>query len=556
MSGLLCYTSRVKSYIEPVQDERVVLGRICGNRHSFLSKLRRAAARVTAVPRRYSREAILKKRSFWLSAAGAMVVAIVLAGCGSTTYFAGRVLPPSGLTNRVLIAIQNPGPAASGALTFVDAFYDIRFSYNQKVAGFSITGYSGQLPVTIQNMPEEQIGAVYGAGDGSLHVVNYQKENDNGGQKGLNGLSSSIFITRNGNYIFAANQQATVVTIIDNTNNGTYALGLAGVYRVSVDPGGSMAMFFVQNSNYAYYARKLTANETLAYSGGSSTWPKAAMDCEPQNAPGWCLFQMQSPDNVDSTGNSYGAPLVFDRPVKAVFSADGSTAYVLNCGTECGGSVSSVTATPVSPMIFLPDQHSGNLPTNTALHSNCATTPSASSCTLAVPGGSSNALLSSSTMYVVGQQLQPDGLFTGNLTVVNLAANATGTMSAGSPISISDGAPGAPSRMVMADDNTLWIGMTKCNNGERIKLGQPYGCLTMFNTSNNSVTMLEPYLGDLDGIAAVIGLHKIYVAQGGQVYIYHTTDGSSINNQYVTVTGTASDVAFMDAHSDGDNTVY
>lgn len=485
-----------------------------------------------------------------------MVVAIVLAGCGSTTYFAGRVLPPSGLTNRVLIAIQNPGPAASGALTFVDAFYDIRFSYNQKVAGFSITGYSGQLPVTIQNMPEEQIGAVYGAGDGSLHVVNYQKENDNGGQKGLNGLSSSIFITRNGNYIFAANQQATVVTIIDNTNNGTYALGLAGVYRVSVDPGGSMAMFFVQNSNYAYYARKLTANETLAYSGGSSTWPKAAMDCEPQNAPGWCLFQMQSPDNVDSTGNSYGAPLVFDRPVKAVFSADGSTAYVLNCGTECGGSVSSVTATPVSPMIFLPDQHSGNLPTNTALHSNCATTPSASSCTLAVPGGSSNALLSSSTMYVVGQQLQPDGLFTGNLTVVNLAANATGTMSAGSPISISDGAPGAPSRMVMADDNTLWIGMTKCNNGERIKLGQPYGCLTMFNTSNNSVTMLEPYLGDLDGIAAVIGLHKIYVAQGGQVYIYHTTDGSSINNQYVTVTGTASDVAFMDAHSDGDNTVY
>ena len=485
-----------------------------------------------------------------------MVVAIVLAGCGSTTYFAGRVLPPSGLTNRVLIAIQNPGPAASGALTFVDAFYDIRFSYNQKVAGFSITGYSGQLPVTIQNMPEEQIGAVYGSGDGSLHVVNYQKESDNGGQKGLNGLSSSIFITRNEEYIFAANQQATVLTIIDNTNNGVYALGLPGVYRVSVNPGGSTALFFVQNSNYAYYARKLSASETLAYSGGSSTWPKAAMDCEPQNAPGWCLFQMQSPDNIDSTGNPYGAPLVFDRPVKAVFSGDGSTAYVLNCGAECGGTVSSVTAVPASPMIFLADQHSGNLPTNTVLHSDCATTPNASSCTLAVPGGSSNALLSSSTMYVVGQQQQPDGLFTGNLTVVNLAANATGTMSAGSAISISDGAPGAPSRMVMADDNTLWIGMTKCNNGERIKLGQPYGCLTMFNTSSNSVTMLEPYLGDLDGIAAVIGLHKIYVAQGGQVYIYHTTDGSSINNQYVTVTGTASDVAFMDAHSDGDNTVY
>ena len=48
----------------------------------------------------------------------------------------------------------------------------------------------------------------------------------------------------------------------------------------------------------------------------------------------------------------------------------------------------------------------------------------------------------------------------------------------------------------------------------------------------------------------------MYVAQGGQVYIFHTVDGSSINNQYVTVTGTAYDVAFMDAHFDSNNTVY
>lgn len=498
----------------------------------------------------------MKKRSLWLSAAGALVVAVVLAGCGSTTYFAGRALPPSGLTNRVLIAVQNPSAASAGSLTFVDAFYDIRFSYNQKVGSFSISGYSGNLPVTIQNMPEEQLGAVYGSGDGSLHVINYQKENDSGGEKGLNGLSSSIFITRNLSYIFAANQQATVLTVVDQTTGGSFALGLPGVYRVSVDPGGSTAMAFVQNSNYAYYVRKLTANETLSYSGGSSTWPRAAIDCEPQNAPGWCLFQMQSPDNVDGTGNYYGTPLVFDRPVKAVFSADGSTAYVLNCGAECGGSTSSVTAVRLSPMIFLPGQHSGQLPTNAQLHADCSTATNASACTLEIPGGSSNALVSTTTMYVVGQQRQPDGLFTGNLTVVNLAPGGTGTLSAGSAVGISDGAPGARSRMLLADDNTLWIGMTKCNNGERFKLGEPYGCLTMFNTTSNSVTMLEPYLGDLNGIAAVTGLHKIYVAQGGQVYIYHTTDGSSINNQYVTVTGTASDVAFMDAHTDGNNTVY
>jgi hypothetical protein len=230
---------------------------------------------------------------------------------------------------------------------------------------------------------------------------------------------------------------------------------------------------------------------------------------------------------------------VFDRPIKAVFSTDGGTAYVLNCGPECGGSTASISLLPTNPMIFLLGQQSGKLPAT-------GTIPS-----IPIPGGATNALVDSSTMYVVGQQLQPDGLFAGNLTVVNLASNT-----AGSPVSISDGAPGAPSRIIEADDSTLWIGMTKCTNGERYAKGLPYGCLTMYNTSTQSVTMLEPYQGDLTGISAVTGLHKVYVAQGGQVYIFHTTNGSALDNQYVTVTGTAWDVAYMDGTSDANNTVY
>jgi hypothetical protein len=268
------------------------------------------------------------------------------------------------------------------------------------------------------------------------------------------------------------------------------------------------------------------------------------VDCEPQNAPGWCLFQAQSPDNVDATGNHYGAPLSFDRPVKAVFSTDGGTAYVLNCGPECGGSKSSVSTLPVAPMIYLIGQASGTLPTNAALASS----------TIASPGGASNALVDSSTMYVAGQQPQRingQTLFAGNLTIVNLSNNT-----AGSAIPISDGVPGGPSRMIEADNNTLWIAMTKCNNGVRAATGQPYGCLTMFNTSTDSVTMLEPYLGDATGVAAVTGLNKIYAAEGGQVYIYTTADGTALDNQYVTVTGTAYDVAYIDATTDANNTVY
>ena len=491
----------------------------------------------------------MKKSSLCLSAAAALLIAAALAGCGGTTYFAGRNLPPSGLTNRVMIAIQNPSAFTRGSLAFVDAYYDIRGGFTGQPGSFAISGYSGALPISIQNMPEEESGAVYGSGDGSFTLINYGKEAVSGSVSGLNGLSTSIFTTRSSGYVFAASQQSHVLTVVNRVTSVSYPLSLPGVYRVSTNTGGSIAFAFVQNSNYIYYPRALTAAQTISFSGGPSTWPTAAVDCEPQNGPGWCLFQVQSPDHVDATGNYYGAPLTFDRPVKAVFSADGSTAYILNCGPECGGNKSSVSLLPVAPMIYLSGQQSGLLPTT----GNVTTIP--------VPGGASNALVTTSTMYVVGQQPQPvqgQTLYTGNLTVLNLANNTVvpSTSASPNPVSISDGAPGAISRMLLADDNTLWIGMTKCTNGVRAATGQLDGCLTMVNTTNNTVTLLEPYLGDLTGITAVEGLEKIYVAQGGQVYIYSTKDGSAIDNQYVTVTGTAFDVSYMDATTDGNNTVY
>jgi hypothetical protein len=491
----------------------------------------------------------LKKRSLLIIAAAALGVAGALAGCGGTTYFAGRNLPPSGLTNRVLIAIQNPSASGKGALTFVDAYYDIRSGFNGKPAGFSISGFNGALPISIQNMPEEQLGVIYGSGDGSLAAVNYASENSTGNEATLNGQSSSVFATRNQAFVFAASQVSRVLTVFERSSGGSYPLSLPGVYRVSVNQGASVALAFVQNSNYAYYPRKLTQAQGLAYSAGPASWPKAAVDCEPQSLPVYCLFQAQSPDHVDATGNYYGAPLAFDRPVKAVFSPDGGTAYILNCGPECGGTKASITPINVAPMIYLIGQQSGTLPTNTAL----------ANATLPIPGGASNALVDTTTLYVVGQkpqQVQGQTLFSGNLTVVDFSKSPAAVSSA---IPISDGAPGAVSRMLLADDNTLWIGMTQCTNGVRAATGQPYGCLTMVNVTTPTspkITMIEPYIGDATGIAGVTGLHKIYTAEGGQVYIYSTVDGSSIDNQYVTVTGTAYDVAYMDGLTDGNNTVY
>ena len=82
-----------------------------------------------------------------MSAVAALAAAVALAGCGTTSYFDGRKLPPSGLVNRVLIAIQNPSALSKGALQIVDAYYDIRSGYTGQPLSFSLSGYGGARPV-------------------------------------------------------------------------------------------------------------------------------------------------------------------------------------------------------------------------------------------------------------------------------------------------------------------------------------------------------------------------------------------------------------------------
>jgi hypothetical protein len=491
----------------------------------------------------------LKKRSstsFWLSPLLLVTFASLLTSCGKNFYFAGRSLPPSGLLNRVLIAEQNPSSGGKGALPFVDAYYDIRHPYNSDTGSFSISGYSGALPQTIQNMPEEQVGAVYGAGDGSFTVVSYAQEKTGVPIKIPTGLSSSIFIDRPRDFVYAANSTAHVLSAVDVETGQSYVLNLPNVFRVSVNPGGTIALAFVQNSiqtpNTAigtaasdqfsvYSIVGLTAGQQQA--AAVSTDPQHylnAQDCEPQNLPAFCIFPV-----------STGANASFDNPVKAVFSPDGSAAYVLDCGPECGGTTAGVTIIPIT---------AGSLNSNTSGGKGIALVAQSN---IAVSGGVTNAIFNGNTLYLAGQQLQPDGLFEGFLSILD---TPSGQVTGSYPIS-----DGTHNKMVFADENTLWIGSTQCLAGETYKKAQasngtvPYGCLTMFNTSTNAVT-LDAYKGDATGIAAVTGLDKVYTAEGGQVYIYNTADMSERDNSNVTVSGTAADVAYMDASSDDDNTDY
>lgn len=512
----------------------------------------------------------MKKRSFTafgLSALFLLASATLLTSCGKNYYFAGRQLPPSGVLNRVLIAEQNPSGFSKGALPFVDAYYDIRHPYNSPTGSFSIAGYAGNLPLTIQNMPEEQVGGVASA-DGKFVIVSYAQEKTGSGITLPPGTASSIFVDRARQFIYAANSTSHVLVVADLNHNATYTLNLPNVYRVSINPGGTIALAFTQNSTQGtdggavsscivanpsdspsqnpdgsvpvscsapgqfsvYSVVGLTSAQQQAAS--KSPDPEhylGAQDCEPQNLPAFCAFPVS---------NVAGAS--FDNPIKAVFSPDGSTAYVIDCGPECGGTTAGVTVIPIT---------ASSLNTNTSGAKGIALVAQSN---IAVPGGATNGIFNGNTLYLAGQQLQTDRLFQGFVSVLD-----TQTGQVTGKYAISDG---THNKMVFGDDNMLWIGSTQCTSGETYKKaqatgGNQYGCLTMFNTAKNTAT-LGAYRGDATGIAPVIGLNKVYTAEGGQVYIYDGTTMANLDNANVTVSGTASDVAYMDAASDGDNTTY
>jgi hypothetical protein len=457
-----------------------------------------------------------------------MFLLLFLTACGQNFYYNDRPLQAGEEQNRVLVAIQNPTVITKGSLQELDAFYDIRHVYNSGALLPAISSYAGALPVSIVNMPAEEQGAVFNQGDGSVSVINYSTNTVKATLTAtqLGGIASGVTLSRDLRYALAAQQQNHVVSVYDSAN-GSFFLNLPGVYRVSMNPGATVGLAFVANSDSVYSVVHLTPVQQQQAINNPNFM--GAEDCEPQNLPVYCAFAVNP------------GPVGFDRPTKAVFSSDGSSAYVVDCGPECGGTAAGVTVIPITPSALNP----GSIgPAGIAL---------AATARIAVPGGADNLIFGPNTIYVAGQQRQADGLFAGQLSTIDMGSGeVTGQYA------ISDGMHG---KMIFADNNTLWIGGTNCQEGERyaqVSAGNTavqYGCFTMFNTSTNTAT-IDSYKGDGTGVAAITGLGKVYVAEGGQVYIYSTKDMSTLNNSNVTVTGTASDVAYMDAPTDDNNATY
>jgi hypothetical protein len=511
-------------------------------------------------------EALSRKVSFGRQALCGVLLAAATLGltaCGPYYYkfpvntFANRPVPPSKLAERVMISVGNVGVAGSGgSLAIVDALRDIRSNVQNTIMTFSISGFSTAMPTQIISFPEELRGYIYASG--TLTTVNYGTESASGSAGTFPAASSSLAIPTDFARIFSAEETAGLLVILDNSTGKSYPLNLPNVYKVAANTGDTVALAMVRNSNTLYQVVKLNANQYLTAqaaaappsTGSTNTGGINAVDCYPLNLPVYCVVPV---------------PGTYDRPIGAYFSLDGTTAYVLNCGPECGGTTASVTAMQQGVLNI------NNVAQTTFSAGSAVTTAQPAPGLIAnipTPGGATTALSDGSLLYVAGQQLMPDGLFAGNLTTISLSSNAvTGKYS------ISDG---THTKLLFADDNTLWIGSQFCATGERAKLGQNYNCLTRFDLGAKTASVIPSnvvpgstnvaqqvpfpntnlnayYYGDLTGLCWVQTFHKVYTAYGGQVHAFNTADGTEINNSLITVQGTALDVAYLDAQTNAAN---
>lgn len=189
----------------------------------------------------------------------------------------------------------------------------------------------------------------------------------------------------------------------------------------------------------------------------------------------------------------------FDHPVWGVFSADDTIAYILNCGSECGGAVASVA---VMDMTQTPPQVTTTIPVPAATYG----------------------LLDGPTLYVAGTS--PGG---GTLTAIGISSNSVLNAS---PIAISDG---HHDRMAISTDGELFIGARTCSAG----------CLSIFKPADSTV-VVPSASGDVTGLQPITGRHVVYVCQNGGLNIYDTTT-NALQSRQVGIVGQAVDVELVDS---------
>src|SRR6202165_516401 len=234
-----------------------------------------------------------------------IVVSLSLISCGSSS---SSNQPPSRLSTRVLVSQGVSSPTASPGLLMINGAKDAPARVSEISAGIS--------PSFMALSPTKATLLVYDSSNNSnsVQVVDTRTESSTGKVQ-LTGPSSSLVIPVTTSIGYAAVASAQMngfppgAIEVMNLSNGA----------ISTIIGVPNAQTVVANANDAQLLVFSNDQDTVSMVSPLLAAPPVATGCDLQPSTTCTVVPG------------------FDRPVYGFFASDGSTAYILNCGQECGG---------------------------------------------------------------------------------------------------------------------------------------------------------------------------------------------------------------------------
>ncbi|HET9305219.1 MAG TPA: hypothetical protein VFO46_04260 [Candidatus Sulfotelmatobacter sp.] len=395
--------------------------------------------------------------------------------------------------NRVVASQGVTTPSSFGGLRLINGFNDTIVPAAPLSAGSS--------PGLMALSPTHNVVTAFDASTNTVFAVDTTKETSIGNVK-LPGSTSSMVVPTSVATGYAAVPSATVIGYaftgaieeMNFSSGSLLTIAVPNAQTVVANQDGSQLLVFSNDSNLM----------TVLFPGVAA--PPVDTSCLSNSPNAVCTIVPG-----------------FDRPVFAVIN--GTTAYVLNCGPQCGGTQSSVMVFDLSTLTI----------TNT-IPVDAATT----------------AWLDGSTLYVAGtsptnhacNDPQSQAKICGRLDVVDLTSGiVTGTAI------ITDG---YHDRMDMTTNGQLFIGSRECTNIGDVNnpSGEVRGCLSIYKTADGSV-LFPPDNGNVDALQGFVGRKVEYVAEGGSLRVYDTTKDILLINDFVpqgtiNVVGYVGDVKAID----------
>ena len=381
----------------------------------------------------------------------------------------------STLTTRVLASQSVSSPTAAPGLVLIDGQNDTLVR-----GGISAGNSPGLMTLT----PDRTILLAFDSVTNNVEVVNAARGSLAGSIPLAGPTTSMVALASNSGYaaVPAApmiGSPAGAVEVLNLSGGGiTATIGIPSAQTVVSSPDGTHLLVFSNDSNALTVVFPLLVN----------------------------------------TGNPVTATVPgFDRPVYGVFSSDGGTAYILNCGPECAGGTASASVQALD-----------------------MTTLALVGAPVAVDGATIG-WLSGSTLYVAGTSTT-NNLCTGQATAATTCGRLDtvdiGSMTVTGSAVITNG---YHNRIDMSINGQLFIGALTCTDVGNVNnpQGEVRGCLSIYNTTNGAV-VIPPDNGDVTGLQSFTSRDVVYVAEGGNLRVYDTLTDSllveSTNN--ITETGT------------------